>query len=357
MKYMIHGMVDRVNFGDYLFANIFYKHLTEEAGQEIYFYEDKKHGISDFLRKDLSYKGDPAGKEKADGLIYIPGGYFGDTSGSLKDSFVRYKRYFVIGDYFRKKGKPIYICGVGGGPLVNKHLRKRAVRIMNSASAICVRDPETKEYFEKNGVTVPIKVTTDAALLIRNMTLPELDKDIRSKIDSTAGGRKLLFFHIARNDKLNVNIREKIVPALNRFLEAHKDEYCTIVGTDQPCEGDITEMEVYKQIKGVKMPYCFYDTMQMAALLSSVDCVVTARLHVGIVSSVYGKCVVSIAGHINKTKRFYKQIGEPDRCALLKDVSEDEIVERMEKYLVKKASVPDELIKKASENFESIPLK
>jgi hypothetical protein len=51
----------------------------------------------------------------------------------------------------------------------------------------------------------------------------------------------------------------------------------------------------------------------MCSLIRSVDCVVTTKLHVGIVSTSYEKYIVSCPSH-PKTSRFYNQVGLSNNC-------------------------------------------
>lgn len=83
MKIILHGATNGSNFGDYLFADIFWRRLKEvnSEGENIFF-EFLKYGISDFFKKNLEYKYEFKKKDifDADLLIYFSGGYFGESA-------------------------------------------------------------------------------------------------------------------------------------------------------------------------------------------------------------------------------------------------------------------------------------
>ena len=352
MNYLIHGATNGSNFGDCLFAHIFYEYLLKNEKDSVAFYKAPRYGIGQFLINELNYSDNGQNLKNSDSLVYMSGGYFGDTDGNIRETIVRYIRYFYIGDYFIKKKRPIYICGIGGGPIHNKWLLKKLVGIMNNASAITVRDEETANFFLTHGVVKNVIVTSDTALLLKYMKIPTLDNFVNDKIEQIAKNRKIIFVHVYGADKFNVEIEEKIIPALNIFFSKHPDEYICIVGTDNKSKTKVENLTVFKKIHCDKIAYDFYDTMQMCAILKKIDIAITVKLHVGIVASVFGKCVISVAKHKNKTKRFYKQIGESDRCRQLSEVDSSDIEELMEKFCKKKVSIPLELFERAKKNLD-----
>ena len=344
MKIIIHGATNGSNFGDCLFAHLFYEAFSEYGIVD--FLHMPIFGICDYLTREIPfYKSAIVNYKDADCLIYMSGGYFGDTEGNWKEALTRYFRYFRIAKYFIKSNKPIYVCGIGGGPVKNSFLRKTIVRILNEAKFVSVRDEETAAYFRDHGVVNSIIVTTDSALSIKNRKLPKFE------LCKTTVAKKNLFFHVYGDDKNNQELILKILPALNRFIDEHPNEYRVFVGTDYVCKSKICELEIYKNLDGDKVAVDYLSTWNFCSLIQQMNSVITVKLHVGIVSSLYGKSVISFPKHANKTKRFYKQIGYSDRCKLLKDCDENEIYSMINRYIDIPIEIDSTIIEKARCNL------
>jgi exopolysaccharide biosynthesis predicted pyruvyltransferase EpsI len=229
-------------------------------------------------------------------------------------------------------------------------LRKKIINIINSAKFVSFRDQETANYFKKYGVDREIYVTTDTALSINTLKIPSLDCNFESLMRE----KKNIFFHVYGSDKTNYELAEKLLPALNHFLLEHPNEYRVFVGTDNLCRKKIQELDIYKSLCADKIPVNYSSTWAMCSLLKSMNTVLTVKLHVGIVSSLYGKSVISIPKHVTKTKRFYKQIGASDRSTLLKEATADEVYRKLCQYADMPIQVPVELQEKAWLNIPQI---
>jgi polysaccharide pyruvyl transferase WcaK-like protein len=75
-----------------------------------------------------------------------------------------------------------------------------------------------------------------------------------------------------------------------------------------------------------------YDVWYLSAILSMVEAIITTKLHVGIVGAALGKTVLSFSGD-QKIKRFYKQIGAPERCVELDDLNYKKASYQLDAYL------------------------
>lgn len=348
MKILIHGATNGSNYGDCLFAHIFYKKLSKYG--EVDFLEMPFFGICEYLKKEIpGYVNKNINIRNADVLVYMSGGYFGDTTKSLKEAIKRYFRYFFVAEYFIFKRKQIIICGVGGGPIYNRFLRKKIVRLMNYASYITVRDEETAIYFKNNGVSNEIVVTTDSALEIEKNKVQELDNYI---IKKQFPNKSKIFFHVYGDNKNNYELKTKILPALNKFIFENPDKYVVYVGTDNYCKTKIQDLDIYKELRANKVPLQYESTKKMNCILNNMDFVITVKLHVGIVATLFEKSVLSFARHKSKTKRFYKQIGYTDRCILLSQVNENVIYEMINKYIDIPMKIDEEIKRVAEKNFK-----
>ena len=85
MKIIVHGSVFTDNFGDVLFADLFYSRL-KKSGNKVFFLENRKYGISDFVRKEIGYEERCGIKDlfEADALVMLSGGYLGEDQFSKK---------------------------------------------------------------------------------------------------------------------------------------------------------------------------------------------------------------------------------------------------------------------------------
>lgn len=347
---LIHGAIHTTNFGDCLFAHIFYEQMKKYG--KVDFYNSSKYGIGEYLKKELNYEYSGVDKKNADILVYMSGGYLGNSGNSIKESVRRYFKYFRLGRYFQHKGKKIVFLGVGGGPIDNLFLRKEIVKQMNYASKVNVRDEETKEYYVSYGVQNEINVTTDTALIMRNFDIPELDDNVKFEIDQISKNKKIIFLHIFDKNFKNCELEEKIIPSLNRFLSENEGKYAVVVGTDYKCSSSLEKLSIFEKINAPKYAYKYGSTLQFCALLKYVDTVITTKLHVGIVSSVYEKAVVSLPTHKFKTYRYYKQIGESERCKSLSEVTSEDVYTMINTYANKKILISDKLFNKAYKNLE-----
>lgn len=353
---LIHGAINTSNFGDVLFINIFYKAIKKNKKLNPIFIGEGKYSLSDFNRKELKYYNKVSKKEAehADILVYMSGGYFGDDNKSFIKGLQRYYRYFKIGLKFVKLKKPIVIIGVGGGPLFNPFCLRAAKKIMNNSKLIIVRDDFTKNYFKSNGVKNDITVTADTALAIKKDIIPKLDNKIYDEIKLKIGNKKIIFFHISVTKKGNSELINKVLPAINKFIEEN-DDYGVIIGRDGYKDEELSHSDLYKKIKTkYKYAYNYYSSIQLCSLLNNVDLIVTPKLHVGIIGSYLGKSVISISVHSSKTKRFYQQIGQIDRCIQMNDANSVIIYTLLKKYKNKPINIPTNIINSANENIEKI---
>lgn len=320
MNVLIHGATHTTNFGDVLFAYLFYKRC-EELQINAHFLEMPKYHVSDFCKKELNYinKRPMLSQMKNDALIMMSGGYLGDDKYSKKNSLKRYLHYILPARLFELSKKPVYIIGVGGGPLISKRLRKACVKMLNNASYISVRDIETKKYFEEYGVTKNIVLSTDTAQVINSDELNNHHENMETI--KLIADKKHIFLHAVNKPSVDAKMSETIAPAINRFLNEHPD-YDVVIGSDEIL--DVRSLMIFNAItEGRKTVFDYNSIFQLCCLLDKMSFVVTPKLHVGIVSASLGKSVLSFPIHREKTERYYRQIGEQKRCVHMDYVDED----------------------------------
>lgn len=352
MKVLIHGAINMSNYGDFLFAELF-SNALKENGMEVEFYSHPKYGISDYFAKYLCYTPDRKHyKLKArscDALVYISGGYFLSHKNPLIE--LRHTiRYLTPAKYFLKNGKAIYVLGVGVGPFYKGPFRQIAKKVLVTASAVTVRNDESKEYCLKLGINRDIPITADTALLLKEY-MDKRKTDIPSfEIES---GKKMLLFHIDNNPDVKEKLKSDAVPALKKFLDRHED-YVLYLATDGQYREQLYAeyVECFTSYSPCVLKYD--DPWLLTRQIERADLILTTKLHMGIVGSTFGCSVVSFPWH-KKTLRFYKQIGETARCILLSQVNEEIILSQLERYEGKSISLPNELKDKARLNIELLP--
>lgn len=352
-KIMLHGATMGTNFGDFLFAKLFYEKICEyNKDGETYFYESK-YAMSDFFKSRLKYNTSYSKKKllEADALIYISGGYFGERRKGIKESVLRFLRYMFVGCCFLIRNKPIAIIGVGAGPLSMAFLRFITKKIFNHASVITVRDEESKKYLEDYHIRNEILVTSDTVqVLSANDFNIFYDRWVEGEFKS----KKYIFLHVNPYKNGNELIIEKIVKPLNEFLKNHQ-EYGVIIGCDQYNQSVEELKKVKKHVMCDNTLLYYYDEpLSLCSLLNQVDLIITTKLHVGIVGAICSKSVISISGHSEKILRYYQQIGENGRTIPLTDCFNSQVIDLLNKYHDNPIILDSNIIDLALQNFAEL---
>lgn len=352
MKVLIHGAINQSNFGDFIFAELF-SNVLKENGIDVEYYSHPKYGISDFFAKNLGYVPDRRHYKKTmkecDALVYISGGYFVSHKKVLIE--LRHTwRFLMPAKYFLKSRKPIYLLGIGAGPFYKGPFGRIAKELLEYASAVTLRNEESKDYCSQLGVERDIPVTADSALVIK-----EFMRDKKADVPAfdIKPGKKMLLFHIDAKRDMRSKLSNVVVPAIKKFLDVHK-EYELFLASDGLKRSCV--YEEYERLFENYSPHVlkYNDPWKLTRHIERADLILTTKLHVGIVGTVFGCSVVSFPWD-QKTVRYYKQIGESDRCIPLKNADEIIVLSQMERFEGKHVSLPEELIKKARINFEMLP--
>lgn len=355
MNILLHGATNMSNFGDYLFAELFYRRVLQNGDRAV-FYSHPRYGISPFFVKHLNYPLENRHylrqMKQCDALVFIPGGYFADTR--RKQFIYRLRhlfRYMFPAVSFMLMRKPIYVLGVGAGPFSNSLFSRLALHTLNTAKTVCVRNEESRQYCLQHGITNQISVTADTALLTKaHMEAHGITISERSEFSE----RKALFVHIDSSPQVTQLLFSRIAPAVDAFLKLYP-EYTLYLGADS--EMDEAVYSLYEKQFSLHYPQLlrYDDPWKLCTDLSGMDIVITTKLHVGIVSCVFGCSVLSFPFVPSKTKRLYKQIKEEDRCIPLTEVTQEQVLQLMKDYKDRPVSVPEELLLQAQKNLDAIP--
>lgn len=356
MKFVIHGATGISNFGDILFAQLFYEE-TLKSGNQAAFFNWPRIGMGAHLANYLKIadRGSAFSFMKADAFVLMSGGYLGinPATGTAKNELIILLRYLLPAYLFRLTRKPLYIMGVGGGPLNTRLVRGLACWLMKRARLVYVRDQATRDYFVSYGVKRDIQVTSDTALLLAGRTAAY------QQLSPAPGWRtpksKILFFHLPYSKGEIKQFTEKTIPAINAFLRLHK-EYGVAVGYDNALSDarDTTlKAELISAFETDKtFDFVYKNPQSLCEMLMASDLVITPKLHVGIVAAAFSKSVLSFPIHAEKIPRFYQQIGEPERCLPLHELTKDAALQMLETYHERRITIPQELQLAAEKNLD-----
>lgn len=344
MKILIVGATYIDNFGDMLFAKLIFDRLNKNAGDM----EKRFYLMSDYCRKFIGKDNvDEFPPEEADALLYMPGGYLGDRSDtSLYTTYLWFKRYFPIGLRFAKKRKPILILAVDAGPCKYWFMRKVIQKVCKNTGRIIVRNEASKEFLIEH-INVPEKkiiATSDYAQVIVDYPIPELPELESWK----SPNKKTIMLHINECEEA----RKAVIPALKQFYLENPDNYEIVVASDQHYPNDGETFEEVKKFAGDDAYYYKYgdNPIELCSAIKACDCVITYKLHVGIVASAYSKSVIPIPEHYKKVQKYYDQIGYGERVLPLKDANDKKIVDMLTKYIDKPIELSEEIHEKARLN-------
>ena len=229
-------------------------------------------------------------------------------------------------------------------------LRGKIAHILQNADLITTRNVRTAEFFQPY---TPVEITPlfDVILHIRNMNLGEIPANVTEALKACeVQGKKKIFFHMYAKDEPNRALEEKILPAINRYVEetgAH-----LFLGTDYVASRPIEETDLYRKLKGEKTVCRYRSPLELCAILDQCDFVITPKLHVGVVSSALGKSVVSVALVPIKTKAFYEDIGCADRSISLEEATPQLVYDQIVKFADRPIQIPQELVEKAEKNLD-----
>lgn len=345
---ILHGATNAgsSNFGDFIYGNELYKFCKAYTNKKVCFWDP-----SDYFKKYISnYDDEKPDISKSDGLIYIPGGYFCEPpNSSLKQSYRRFMRYMPVGLRHILKSKPIYITGLGAGPIDSICVKAPARLIVRKAKMITVRDSKSLSTIKNMGRN-DVWDFGDMILSFDLRSQGHLTNQISKISNIVNSGKKILLIHY-NHSKEALSL---YADGCKEFLKCH-DEYFPVVASDSILQNENQLFSDFSSKLGMKCFHFIYDNpYEMLSLLQIVNLVITCKLHVGVVAAMFNKSVISTAVHVEKTKRFYVQIGEADRCIALNDSSDVIITNLLEKYHAKEIAIPQEQIDLAKEHFNKL---
>lgn len=342
---ILHGATncDSSNYGDYIYGEMVYEYLKEK-GINVCFYQP-----SLFFEKNIKdyFKNFAIDKRKADLIMYIPGGYFGEGhQARFRDNLVHFLRFMPLGIWASYKKIPMVVVGVGAGPNHCSFMNFAIRRICNHSQFVTVRDKESCEALKK--LCPKANIVESGDLIITKALNAANNSSQIIRIGQVKKNRRVILVHYNHSREALL----KFARCIKKFSAKHP-EYLVVVASDSILKYEEEYFKEFENESEVKCEHFLYeDPSEMTAFLKTVDVVLTCKLHVGVVASTLGKSVVAVACHPEKTVRFYSQIGESGRCVSLFDVTSDEICQLLEEYHENKIKIDEQVIKKSNLSWE-----
>lgn len=350
-RILLHGATDfgSSNFGDFIYSEIYYSFIKDcLPNAEVSFYNP-----SDYFKKYIrNYNFKRNDSKNAELLIYIPGGYFGEgNAAKIKHNLMQFYRFMPVGLKSVAKKRDIVVSGVGAGPNTDFLLTNSIKSVCQKASLVTVRDQESKLALEKLGVNNVVE-GADPILSFDYSQIIEQTKQV-DDIIAEAGIKKIVFVHYNHSEEA----LEKFAKVVN-MIKSSSDNYHFVVGSDQILTDEDEKLNKFKEICNVSFSHYRYDSpYELLYLLNKVDNVITCKLHVGVIATVFNKSVICIAEHPTKSKRYYKRIGYPKNCMSLYEVDESQIFDLFMQTKDVNIAIPEAEMKLAKLHYDLLKEK
>ncbi|UKS55700.1 polysaccharide pyruvyl transferase family protein [Exiguobacterium acetylicum] len=273
--------------------------------------------------------------EKSGQIVYGAGGYLGEPpTQKWRWGFSFFKKHVQVADTGFKNNKDLAIVGTGVGEITNIFTKRKVKKICNRAKLIAVRDEESKTYLKKIGIDdSKINVTADVALSLTKDALPETAFDnLPTTIKSINENLKYgIHIGISKTEQ-NRNSLENLFKDVLLFLNSRSDIHAVlIIDNDNKAQNDAVKY-LSENLKNGYTIFRHKEIWETTAMLSSLDVVLTNKLHVGIVSYALGSIPIAIPYH-SKTKRFYRQIKRDDLCLDINNIKSNQVYELLNNTL------------------------
>ena len=340
-NYLLHGATNcgSSNYGDYIYADMIYTYLKKH-NKNVTFFQPSTFFVKNLKDYNVNNK---ISIIKSDSIIYIPGGYFGEgPNASFKDNIIQFLRFLPLGIIGALLKKNMVVLGIGAGPLNNFFMKNGVKIICNNSKFITTRDKTSYECLKKLTKNKQLYEAEDLILTYKPQFLKEDSKQIK-EIKKKAKDKKIFLIHF-NHDMNAMNLFSKTVNLMN----SKNDDYYYVVASDSILKNEDENIQNFKSMSNFEFYHFKYtNPYELSTLLNIVDVVLTSKLHVGVVSSLLNKSVFAVSCHYEKTKRFYKQIKNEDRCIDLNNCTEKDIYKLILKKEKDKIIIPEAEIEKS----------
>lgn len=292
------------NFGDDLVGGVLASHL-QRRGYEVAIPRLSRDNC-EWLGTQFSETYDGA-FEKADVVVVGGGGIMSDTSGakpgaSHLDIVARASMDGLL------TGTPIYVTSVGAGPWILGRSKMLAFGVSLIADRVGVREQESYDHLRRIGVS--------ARKLVLGADLALLTPELLSFPTASTGKIGLQFDIEAFRDVLKSPDVDKIMDAVGAYASAHSSEVVLLRN------GRLDSEIVPYAGAAERLNYTSLSTF--LPRLGGLRSLFTSHLHLAITS--YAQRIPTYSLFVReKTRRFYEQIGHPERAIDLRTAKVDDV--------------------------------
>ena len=340
-KIMVHCSTNggSSNFGDVLFAKMILGYLLDK-GYEVAFYDLSTY-FRDYLYKQQGFPEYKFNLKEADAALYFGGGYFGERKcESIFQHIYHYRRFMQYGKKILDYNIKTAVIGIGAGNYLWGPSATVVKKICEKALYVSTRDCESTEFLNRIGVSRYIETCSDIAQTINKK---ELNITERMSLNPK---RKYIYLHIG----YQMDIAQLFAKGIKPFLDKNPN-VDVILGADSVLKIDKTTAYIQDYLGHNRTIFYNYTTPDnLCWILSQCNLVITYKLHVGILTAALSKSVIAFPKH-EKVKRYYHQIGEPDRILDFESTSPQDITRMAEKFLDKNLILNNHIRELAQKNW------
>ena len=318
MKISLHGSYFGNNYGDVLLMKMFTQWVREYDPLAVINYPKLKQGMI-MDPPDNTTRG-MWNLIKSDALVFFGGGYFGEKpTKKIRWSFRNFFRHIIVGLFAIVFKIPYAIIGVEFGPLSVSWFKKCVLFIAKHAKYLVVRNVESKDFLQDNGVKNVI-LSYDAVLSLSDIV----------KCESDCVSNKKMLLHITRQNSNVISLYKAIITVL-------KEQNINRVGFIEDEPGQCSrfyndEVSTLFENAGIIVDkYEYEGTDKVIEKIRESEMIITTKLHVGITGVALNKKVFSVYSH-PKTLRLHKQVNNEMNCIALNDV-DNTIVDKIRLFV------------------------
>jgi len=325
----LHGAVYGQNFGDVLISQILARHLREATSAGVFFPFGRKK-FRDASHEEI---GRIWKLSKTHAAVMGPGGYFGERRHDQKSWNTRFRLYH--GNFYRLvklMRVPLFIHGVGVGPLSDPVSRDLARQIFDYADLVNVRDKESYDYVLGLGTAAEkVGVYPDVALTLTGSDFRQKNSD--TDLDFSGSAKpKVVGLHLPLPKNLSPAAVSNCLDQIKALIFLRPDLRFLIL-KDGPRQKISSEIRDVVLSSGRAEETTYIGPHRLLQDIARCDAVVTTKLHVGICASALGVAPLSLYSH-PKVLRFFNEIGRLDFCEDVLSVRKRWLVERFESHHV-----------------------
>ncbi|MBX7531766.1 polysaccharide pyruvyl transferase family protein [Qipengyuania sp. 1XM1-15A] len=321
---ILHGMHRSPNFGDVLLTQILSDHLFASGdvgvsllaptGDLTATYGMRKARLADIYR--------------ADALILGGGGFFQRMDGP-RGSLRALMKYALPLFLARKMGKPAAIIGAGSGPMPRPWLDHLLKIMVRKCDFIAVRDKVSFDYFASLiGPSSEDRLyrISDLVFAIDACWLCEDDLRWAGNIIENIGAERVLGIHLSEPPSSS-KAYEEIAFLLEAELARNPDVGILLL-EDHPSglnQQAAARLELEQRLPNTKLASVPYPGVErLAALLASIDAVLTSKLHVALCAATMGTMPFAVAKH-RKNLASFADIELSQNCLFLDEFDSFEL--------------------------------